>query len=143
MRKFSALLIALCLCGCAAFAAALPYIDSAVSDTALVLKGIETTFDAYQTAHAVAPEDRAEYDRLLAAAYQTLTLGERAVADLHDIDQGQYDAAFKGFTVAFKDLTAFMASKGITPVGAGLVGAGTQGGDAFPVPRVIGLRVRS
>jgi hypothetical protein len=144
MNKFLALLFSLFLAtGCAAIASALPVIDTALSDTSLVLKGIETTFDAYQQTHPVTPEDRAAYELLLANAYHDLTLGERAVADLKQVDQGQYDAAFKDFGAAFTALTAFLKQKGITPIGSGLVGVGTQGGDDFPVPRVIGLRIQS
>lgn len=144
MNKFLALIFSLlALTGCAALTNALPVIDSALSDASLVLKGIETTFDAYQTAHPVAPETRAEYDKLLASAYQDLRVGERAVADLKDVDQGQYDAAFKDFAADFATLTAYLKSKGITPVGSGLVGASASGGDDFPVPRIIGLKIKS
>lgn len=128
--------------GCAAIASMLPVIDSAITDTSIVLRGIETVFDAYQTVHPIAPPDRVEYDRLLARAYQTLTLAERAVTDAKQIDQGSYDQAFGDFKAAFLDLTTFLKQKGITPLGSGLVGA-AEGGDDFPIPRVIGLRIQS
>lgn len=147
MNKFIALifsfLILLGTPGCVALTSALPIIDSAISDSSIVLKGIETAFDAYQATHAVSPADRLEYDKLLASAYQDLALGNRAVTDLKQVDQGQYDAAFSDFKTAFETLVAFLKAKGITPVGSGLVGVGTQGGDDFPTPRVIGLKIRS
>ena len=147
MNKFLALLfsflILLATPGCAAIASALPVIDSAISDTAIVLQGIETAFDAYQATHQVSPADRIEYDKLLASTYQALQLGNRAVADLKQIDQGQYDAAFSDFKTAFLTLTTFLKSKGVTPIGSGLVGAGAQGDTDFPMPRVIGLKIRS
>lgn len=144
MNQFLALLLSflLVLPGCAALASALPFINTALSDSALVLHGIETTFDAYQTGHPLTPADRIEYDRLLATAYQSLSLGARAVADLKEVDQGKYDTAFQDFKIAYAALTAFLKQKGITPLGSGLVGAGTAGGEDFPTPRVIGLRVQ-
>jgi hypothetical protein len=144
MNKFYVLLFALLtvMSGCAAVASLLPVIDSAITDTSIVLRGIETVFDAYQTAHPIAPTDRVAYDRLLARAYQTLTLAERAVTDAKQIDQGSYDQAFSDFKSAFLDLTTFLKQKGITPGSSGLVGAG-PGSEDFPVPRVIGLRIQS
>lgn len=145
MNKLYALIFGLLTCfsllGCAALASALPVIESALTDTQLVLKGIETTFDAYQAVHPVAPEVRAHYAQLLASAYQDLTLGERAVADGKAVSQGDYDQAMKDFEASFKALTAYLKSQGITPIGSGLVGVGTAGGDDFPTPRAIGLRV--
>jgi len=144
MNKFLALLFSLlALSGCAALASALPVINSALTDTTLVLKGIETTFDAYQLAHTVSPTDRAEYARLIATAYKALAVGERAVGDAKQVSQGQYELAFQDFKVAYSALTTFLKEHGVTPVGAGLVGAGTAGGDDFPTPRIIGLHVAS
>ncbi len=140
---FFALLIALSLGACAAIASALPVINSALTDTTIVLKGIETAFDAYQVVHPVAPIDRARYAMLLASAYHDLQFGERAVADLGQVNQGQYDQAFGDFEQSFLALTDFLKEKGITPASSGLVGVGEAGSDTFPTPRVIGLRVHS
>jgi len=126
--------------GCATLGAAIPIIESALTDSALVLKGIETTFDAYDLAHPLTPADRAEYSQLLAQAYDTLRTGGRVVADAKALDQGQYDAAFRDFAGAYSTLVAFLKERGITPASAGLVGVNQESG-AFPVPRVIGLRV--
>lgn len=147
MPRFFALIflflaLTLNLTGCAALASALPVIDTALSDTVLVLKGIEASYDAYQTQHPVSPQDRAEYDVLLANAYKDLRLGERFVADAKQVDQKQYDQAFGDFEVAFKALADYLKAKGITPVGTGLVGEGAQG-DTFPTPRIIGLKIQS
>jgi hypothetical protein len=136
-------LFVLTLTGCSALSSAIPVIQSAVTDSSLVLNGIESVFDAYQVTHPVSPTDRAEYDQLLAAANQALLLGGRTVSDLKQVDQGQYDAAFADFAAAYQTLTAFLKTRGISPIGAGLVGVGTAGADAFPVPRVIGLRIQS
>ncbi len=142
MHKLIGLFLSIALLtSCAALASALPVINSAVTDTQLVLKGIETTFEAYQLSHPVQPTDRAEYEQLLAQAYHALALGERTLADLKQIDQGQYDAAIKDFSAAYSTLVAFLKTQGVTPASAGLVGVGTGTPDAFPVPRVIGLRV--
>jgi hypothetical protein len=144
MNKFLALLFALLILpACAALTSALPQINAAISDTTLVLNGIETAVDAYQTAHPLSPADRIEYDQLLAQAYQALSTGTRAVSDLKAVDQGQYDAAFRDFAGAYETLTAFLKLKGVSPLGAGLVGIGVAGGGSFPVPRVLGLRVQS
>lgn len=142
MNKLYALLFA-CLCSCAAIASALPLINSALTDSTLVLRGIETTFEAYQATHAVAPADRAEYELLLANAYKDLQLGERAITDASQLNQGQYDQAFGDFKQAFLALTDFLKQKGITPASSGLVGVGESGSDSFPTPRVIGLRIQS
>jgi len=143
MKRFLVLLLALAsLTGCTALANALPAIQSALTDTSLVLSGIDEVFSAYQATHPVTPEVRAEYSRLLTTANVYLVNGERAVSDLKQIDQGQYDAAFADFKTAFLALTDFLKAQGVTPAGVGLVGAGAAG-DAFPVPRVIGLRVQS
>jgi hypothetical protein len=139
---FSFFVICSSLTGCAALASALPVIDTALSDATLVLKGIESSYDAYQTQHPVSPQDRAEYDLLIANAYKDLRLGERAVADAKQIDQKQYDQAFGDFEVAFKALADYLKAKGITPIGTGLVGEGQQG-DTFPTPRIIGLKIQS
>lgn len=142
MYKIATLLLLVSLLtGCAAFATAIPVIESALTDSALVLKGIETTYDAYQLAHPVSPADRAEYQQLLAQAYDTLRTGERVVTDAKEVDQGQYDAAFRDFAGAYSTLTAFLKDRGITPASAGLVGLSPDGGAPFPVPRVIGLRI--
>jgi len=142
MNKFFALLFSLLtLCGCSALSSALPVINSALTDTDIVLKGIDATFDAYQLGHDVSPTDRAEYARLLATAYRALSVGERAISDIKHVSQGQYDQAFTDFQTAYAALTGFLKSKGVTPAGAGLVGVGAAGGDDFPTPRVIGLRV--
>ncbi len=143
MNKFLVLLFSLLLVSCAAIASALPLINSALTDTGIVLSTIETTFDAYQATHPVSPADRATYDLLLSNALRDLQLGERAVADIGQVNQGQYDQAFSDFRGSFVALTAFLKDKGITPIGSGLVGAGTKGGDTFPTPRVIGLRLQA
>ena len=144
MNKFLALLFALLVLPCcAAIASALPVINSALTDTTIVLRGIETAFDAYQATHPVTPVDRAKYDMLLASAYHDLQLGERAVADLGQVNQGQYDQAFGDFKQSFTALTDFLKEKGITPASSGLVGVGETGSDTFPTPRIIGLRVHS
>ena len=144
MNKFLHLIFVLFFTvGCAALGPALSKIDTALTDTDQVLKIVETAFDAYQTLHPVSPQDRAEYDRLLATAYQDLNTGERAVADAKQLNQGQYDQAFADFKTAYANLAAYLKAHGVTPVGAGLVGAGTPGGADFPTPRVIGLRLAS
>ncbi len=135
-------LLVLTLTGCAALASAIPVIDAAVTDSGLVLNGIETVFDEYQVAHPVSPEVRSTYDRLLASANQALLLGARTVSDLKQVDQGKYDAAFADFTIAYAALADFLHKQGITPGSAGLVGAGPNS-DSFPMPRVIGLRIQS
>jgi hypothetical protein len=131
------------LVACSALASALPFVDSALSETSQVLAFIDTAFDAYQSSHPVTPAERLEYDRLRGACYQALNTGTRAVADLHQIDQGQYDAAFKDFKTAYDALHVYLKAHGISPVGSGLVGAGTKGADDFPEPRVIGLKIQS
>jgi|HubBroStandDraft_2_1064218.scaffolds.fasta_scaffold253998_2 hypothetical protein len=140
-------LAAFCLCvllltGCAGLASALPTIQSALTDSSLVLSDIESVFEGYQATHPITPEVRAEYARLVATANQALLYGGRAVSDLGQVDQGKYDAAFADFRAAYAALTDFLTKQGVTPAGAGLVGSGAPSAPAFPVPRVIGLRIQ-
>lgn len=140
--KLSVLLLVLSLLtGCASLASVLPVLDSAVTDSTLVLKTVETAFEAFQLSTPVPTDVRAEYNLLLANAYQDLQKGAQIVADLHDIDQGKYDAAFADFKKDYALLTAFLKAHGVSPIGKGIGAAQTPG--EFPVPRVIGLRVRS
>ncbi len=149
MNKFLALLFSLfaltCTTSCAPLMSALPTISTAITDTGLVLQGIQTSVDVFQTIHPLPPAELAQYEQLLSTAYQSLTIAERAVSDLKQIDQAQYDQAFADFKVAFEALAAFLKAKGITPAAppAGAFAARTAAPPAaFPTPRVIGLRVQ-
>ncbi len=143
-RSFLVLLVTLMmtLTGCAGLSAALPTIDSAVVSTSLALQVIETAVHAFEATHAVSDADRAEYDRLLAAATQSLQKGTEIVTDLHDIDQSQYDAAFADFKKDYDELHAFVVGHGITPIGEGGIGVSSKPAD-FPPPRVLSFRVKS
>lgn len=142
MKKFLTLVLSLALvvCSCHALGPVLSVLDRVVNDSGQALKIIETTYNVYQAQHPVTPEERAVFDRLLAQAYQTLRTGSRALADAHDVDQGKYDAAFEDFKIAYAALHGYLKEHGISPVGAGLVGAG-RGGEDFTPPEVIGYRV--
>lgn len=131
---------------CAALGTALSVLDHAASDSEQVLKIIETTYNVYQTQHPSSAADNAEFQKLLANAYAYLNTGTRALADAHDVDQGKYDAAYADFKTAFADLTTYLKAHGITPASVGgpaIVGASQNGGQDFPTPEVIGLRVAS
>ncbi len=127
---------------------ALPTITTAITDTGLVLQGIQTSVDAFQTVHPLPPADLAEYERLLSVAYQSLTIAERTVTDLKQVNQAEYDQAFADFKVDFEALAAFLKDKGITPNAPPPAGAFASRAlpasppAPFPTPRVIGLRVQ-
>ena len=140
MLKFALATVLFLLTGCASLASVLPVLDSAVTDSTLVLKTIETAFDAYQLAAPVPTAVRNDYDLLLANAYRDLQKGAQIVSDLHDVNQGQYDAAFADFKNDYAALKSFLKAHGVSPIGSG-IGASQAPGD-FPTPRVIGLRVR-
>jgi hypothetical protein len=134
-------LLTLPLSACAGLGAALHAVDSAVNDSSQALNVIQTTFNVYQASHPVSPEQRALFDKLLMSALLTLRTGSAAVAPLHDLDQKQYDAAFKDFRVAYAALRNYLVVQGITPGSVGLVGAGRTSDD-FPEPAVLGLHVQ-
>lgn len=146
MNKFYALLasllIAVGLVACAALPAILNAVDHAVTDSDQALKIVETTYNVYQTEHPVTPEERAAFEKLLATAYGTLKAGAAAVHDGKAIEQGNYDSAFADFRSAFLAIKDYMKAHAISPIGEGLVGTSQADGDGFPVPAVIGLRVK-
>lgn len=129
--------------GCSALPGILTAIDYAITDSDQALKIVETTFNLFNGDHPVSPEVKATFEKLLATAYSTLKTGAKIVHDGQAVDQGQYDAAFADFKVAFLALTDYLKSEGITPVGAGLVGVGPNGGKDFPEPAIIGLKLKS
>lgn len=145
MNKFLSLLffLLLSLTSCHALGPILSAVDGAVHDSGQALAIIETTYNVYQASHPVSPEEHLVFERLLASAEATLRAGTRAVQDLQDVNQGKFDAAFADFRVAYAALHDYLKQHGVSPIGAGLVGAGTPGGDDFPPPAVIGLRVGS
>lgn len=128
--------------GCAALPGILHTIDSAITDSDQALKIVETTFNLYEGDHPVSPAVKATFEKLLAEAYAKLKLGAQAVHDGQDMSQGKYDTAFADFKTAFLSLTSYLKSEGITPIGAGLIGVGPNGGQDFPEPAVIGLRIK-
>jgi hypothetical protein len=139
---FLCLMLTLSVTACAGLGAVLRAVDTAVNDSGQALDIIQTTFNVYQSTHEVSPEQRAYFQKLIANAYLTLRTGSQAVAPLKDIDQKEYDAAFKDFKAAYVALRDYLVAEGITPAGVGLVGASQAGGDPFPAPAVIGLRVQ-
>lgn len=144
MNKFYALLANLLfgLAACAALPAILNTIDHAVTDSDQALQLIETTFNVYQTEHAVSPADRAAFEKLMAAAYGTLKDGAAIEHDVKDVSQGNYDQAFADFKVAFAALKDYMKAHQMSPIGEGLIGARQADADGFPTPAVIGLRIQ-
>lgn len=145
MNKFLSLLFFL-LCSlpsCHALGPILSAMDGAIHDSGQALSIIESTYEIYQIQHPLSPEDRVVFERLLATARAELRLGTRALQDVKDVDQGKLDAAFADFRTAYSALHDYLKKQGISPIGAGLVGAGTAGGDDFPPPAVIGLRAGS
>ena len=143
MHKRLALLLALLLVGCAGFASALTFINTALSDAQEALALIDTAYNAYQETHTVSPADRAEFDKLYSNAMQDLNTGTRLVADAKQIDQGQFDAAFKDFKTDYVALTDYLKAHGITPIGSALPGASPSEAPAFPVPRILTLKIAS
>ncbi len=146
MNKFYALLASLFLClsiaGCAALPAILSTIDHAVTDSDQALQIIETTFNVYQTEHAVSPADRAAFEKLMANAYATLKTGAAIEHDVKSVSQGDYDQAFADFKTAFLAIKDYMKAHQISPIGEGLIGARQADADGFPTPAVIGLRIQ-
>ena len=146
MNKFYALLASLFLClsvaACAALPAILNTIDHAVTDSNQALQLIETTFNVYQTEHAVSPADRVAFEKLMATAYGTLKTGSKLVHDAQSADQGNYDAAFADFKTAFLAIKDYMKAHQISPIGEGLIGSSQADTDGFPTPAVIGLKIR-
>ena len=146
MNKFYALLarifFVLGLAGCAALPAILNTIDHAVTDSDQALALIETTFNVYQTEHPVTPADRAAFEKLMATAYNTLKTGAKVVHDAQSADQGNYDAAFADFKVAFAAIKDYMKAHQISPIGEGMIGASQADADGFPTPAVIGLKLK-
>lgn len=144
MKKLIALLasLALTLAACAALPSLLNAIDHAVTDSNQALEIIETTFNVYQTEHAVTPAERADFEKLLATAYATLKAGSAAEHDAKDVSQGNYDQAFADFKVAFAAIKDYMKAHQISPIGEGMIGARQADGDGFPTPAVIGLRIQ-
>lgn len=127
--------------GCAGLAPVLAAVTTAIQDSEQALSLIDLAFNAYQTQHPVNAEDRVKYQALLAAAYQTLNTGTRAVSDAGKINQGDLDLAFRDFKSAYKALHDFLIARGITPVGSGLVGVGIAGGADFQEPKIFSARV--
>lgn len=146
MNKFYALIAVLLLASgiaaCAALPAILNTIDHAVTDSDQALQLIETTFNVYQTEHAVSPADRAAFEKLMATAYGTLKAGAKLEHDAKDVSQGNYDQAFADFKVAFSALKDYMKAHQISPIGEGMIGASQADADGFPTPAVIGLRIQ-
>lgn len=146
MNKFYALLAKLFLClsiaACAALPAILNTIDHAVTDSDQALQLIETTFNVYQTEHAVSPADRAAFEKLMANAYATLKTGATVIHDAQSADQGNYDAAFADFKVAFLAIKDYMKAHQVSPIGEGMIGASQADADGFPTPAVIGLKIK-
>lgn len=138
----ASLFLAVGLACCAAFPSILNAIDHAVTDSDQALQLIETTFNVYQTEHAVSPADRAAFEKLLASAYGTLKTGAQIEHDAKDVSQGNFDQAFADFKVAFAALKDYMLAHQISPIGEGLIGAGQADADGFPTPRVIGLKIQ-
>lgn len=126
---------------CAALAPVLAAVTTAIQDSEQALSIIDLAFNAYQTQHPVSADDRVKYQALIAAAYQTLNTGTRAVNDAGKINQGDLDLAFKDFKSAYKALHGFLIDRGITPVGAGMVGVGVAGGADFQEPKIFSARV--
>lgn len=125
---------------CAALTPVLAAVTTAIQDSEQALSIIDLAFNAYQAQHPVSAEDRVKYQSLLAAAYQTLNTGTRAVSDAGKINQGDLELAFKDFKSAYKTLHAFLIERGITPVGSGLVGVGVAGGADFQEPKIFSAR---
>lgn len=141
--RLASLVLALGLIGCAALPSILNAIDHAVTDSAQALTIIETTYNVYQASHPVSAEDRATFEKLMATAYGALRAGSTATHDAQSADQGNYDAAFADFKTAFLAIKDYMKAHGISPIGEGMVGASQADSDGFPVPAVIGLKIKS
>lgn len=144
MKKFLALLslsLLVMVGGCAALGPALSVLDHVANDSESVLKIIETTYNVYETQHPVSPEDNLAFQKILASAYADLNAGTRALSTAHEVDQGQYDAAYADFKKDFADLEAFLKAHHISPIGTGIIGDSQNGGQDFPAPAVIGFRI--
>lgn len=137
----AAIVLLLVPVSCASILPALPKIVSVLSDASAVLQIVDTAAQEFFRTHPdIPPETRARYVDLYSKTVSSLNGANHALRGVQDVDQEQYDAAFKEFRAAYADLSVFLKDEGIM-TGSGLK-ASPEGGEIdLPEPLALTYRV--
>ena len=128
MKTFIILLLtAFCftMTGCAALAAGLPAVASALSDAGAVLAIIERALDSWFSVSPPDAETRLKANQLLADAWSALRIANSTTRGAQHLSEEERAKAFEEFQEAYAELHAFMKDHGVLKASGLSVGDGT------------------
>ncbi len=135
MKKLITLFVlALSLTGCAAVMKALPTIAAVISDAQQTLEIVDVGVQEWIRRTDPPEEQRARYAKIRQNAYRALSLATRGVRGIQDMDQEQYDTAFKEFRESYGEMKDFLDE-----TGAMRSGALSSSGEAEALPEPLAM----